>query len=170
MNDGPTPRRGLNARQYAAIAAFRYELRRFLSFSEAAATAAGLPPQQHQALLAIAGHASETAPGVGGLAKQLLVAQHTAAELVARMVDADLLSKLPDTRDRRRVGLTLTPKAQALLERLTEVHLEELVNLEPALTKALGRLGRVRAVTGENPEGPAAPPAARPRSRGRSSS
>ena len=39
--------------EYQALAAFRAELRRFLRFSEDAARAAGLSPQQHQLLLAI---------------------------------------------------------------------------------------------------------------------
>jgi hypothetical protein len=52
----PARETGLLPSQYAAIASFRLELRRFLTFSEAAATEAGVPPQQHQALLAIAGH------------------------------------------------------------------------------------------------------------------
>ncbi len=34
---------------------FRYEIRRFLNFSENVARAAGIEPQQHQALLAIKG-------------------------------------------------------------------------------------------------------------------
>jgi len=35
----------------ARVAAFRYQLRRFLRFSEKAARASGLTPQQHQLLL-----------------------------------------------------------------------------------------------------------------------
>ena len=46
---------------YAALAQFRYQLRTFLAFSEAAAQSAGLTPQQHQALLAIKGLAAPTA-------------------------------------------------------------------------------------------------------------
>lgn len=46
----------LSRGQYEAIAAFRYRLRQFLAFNEAAATDAGLPVQQHQALLIIAGY------------------------------------------------------------------------------------------------------------------
>jgi DNA-binding MarR family transcriptional regulator len=131
---------GLSKEQYAAIAAFRYELRRFLAFSAAAAAKVGLPPQQHQALLAIAGHAG--VPSVGTLAEQLLIAPHTAAELVARMAEAALVTKTPSAQDRRRVDLALTPKAEALLQRLTAAHLEELGTLEPALTRALGRMHR----------------------------
>lgn len=142
-HDGETAvTNGLDQTQYRAIAAFRYELRRFLSFSEAEAAAAGLPPQQHQALLSIAGHPGDGTPSVGALADQLLVAPHTAAELVSRMVEAGLVTKTPSARDRRRMDLALTPKAEALLLKLTAVHLEELKTLEPALARALGKLSR----------------------------
>lgn len=134
------PDRGLSKDQYAAIAAFRFELRRFLAFSEGAATAFGLPAQQHQALLAIAGHAGPFT--VGGLAEHLLVAPHTATELASRMAEAGLVTKTTSSQDRRRVELALTPKAETLLHRLTSAHLDELKTLEPALARALGRLSR----------------------------
>ena len=40
---------------YAALAQFRYQIRSFLAFSEAAAAKQGLTPTQHQALLGIKG-------------------------------------------------------------------------------------------------------------------
>ena len=127
----------LSRSHYAALAAFRYEVRRFLAFSEAAATSVGLPPQQHQALLTVAGHLGPEPPTVGHIAERLLIAPHSAAELVARMVEAGLLTKNRGTQDRRRMELTLTADAEALLHRLTEAHLEELGSLEPALVRAL---------------------------------
>ena len=126
----------LGARDYAAIAAFRYQLRRFLAFSEAAAAAVGLPPQQHQALLAMAGRGAPVS--VGWLAEQLLIAPHTATELAARMVEAGLVTKTASAADRRRMDLVPTGHAQDLLNRLTGAHLEELKTLEPALVSALG--------------------------------
>lgn len=123
---------------YAAIARFRLELRRFLAFSEAAAGKVGLPAQQHQALLAIAGH--DGPPSVGFVAEQLLIAPQTAAELVARMVDNGFVTKTAETRDRRRMALSLTPKAMAVLQQLTTAHLAELQSLEPALASALDRV------------------------------
>ncbi len=131
---------GLQPSQYAAIAAFRLELRRFLAFSEAAATEAGLPPQQHQALLAIAGHTGAEPPSIGTIAEQLLIAPNSAAELVVRMVGASLLTKTPSRHDRRRMELALTEQASVLLHRLTAAHLNELKTLEPALRRALERL------------------------------
>lgn len=132
----------LSREQYAAIAAFRFQLRRFLAFSEAAALAAGVPPQQHQALLSVAGHMAPEPPTVGVIAEQLLVAPHSAAELVSRMVEGGLLTKTRSTQDRRRMELALTPKADILLIELTAAHLQELRTMEPALIRALGRLSR----------------------------
>lgn len=78
---------------------------------------------------------------MGHIAERLLIAPHSAAELVTRMVEAGLLTKTRGTQDRRRMELALTPEAEALLHRLTAAHLEELRSLEPALVRALA-LGR----------------------------
>jgi DNA-binding MarR family transcriptional regulator len=133
---------GLTRTQYVALAAFRYELRRFLAFSEGVAQAAGLPAQQHQALLVIAGFEGAHAPTIGTLSDRLMIAPHTAAELTARMVEAGLVLKTPAPGDRRKMQLTLTAKAQGLLARLSAAHLKELKALEPTLAAALARLGR----------------------------
>jgi len=135
----------LSRAQYVAIAHFRRQLRTFLAFSESAAAGAGLPPQQHQALLAVAGHEGATPPTVGALADALLIAPQTAAELVARMAAAGLLRKTQGTGDRRRVELALTERAEQLLAGLTSAHLLELESLEPALLRALSRARRVAA-------------------------
>ncbi|MCJ2013321.1 MarR family winged helix-turn-helix transcriptional regulator [Methylobacterium sp. J-076] len=144
---------GLSAAQYASLAAFRYRLRRFLAFSEAAAAKAGLPTQQHQALLTLAGHAGSQPATVGLLAEQLLIAPHTAAELVARMVEAGLLTKARGAGDRRRIELGLTPRASALLHDLTAAHLRELRDLGPALVEAL-----VAALAGDAEKATQSPP------------
>jgi DNA-binding MarR family transcriptional regulator len=57
----------------------------------------------YQALLALAGYVGDEAPGGGAVAEALLIAPHSAAELVARMVDAGLLCKTRSARDRRKV-------------------------------------------------------------------
>ncbi len=140
MAEGEGQVERLSNENYASIAAFRFELRRFLAFSEAAAAKVGLPAQQHQALLTIAGHRGVAT--VGSVSEQLLVAPHTAAELISRMADVGLVLKTTSAQDRRRVELSLTPKAEALLQRLTKAHVVELRTLEPALTRALARVRR----------------------------
>ena len=132
----------LSRADYVAIAAFRRRLRGFLAFSETSAAAAGLPPQQHQALLAIAGHEGPTPPTVGDLAGGLMIAPHTAAELASRMAASGLLVKTRSDVDRRRVELVMTVKAEQALDGLTAAHLRELRSLEPALVRALSRVTR----------------------------
>lgn len=130
----------LSRADYAALATFRHELRRFLAFSEAEATGAGLPSQQHQAMLAVAGHAGPEPLTVGGLAEHLIVAPHSATELVGRMERAGYLRRTASASDQRRSELALTEKGQEILAGLAHAHLRELRNLAPALAHVLGQL------------------------------
>lgn len=123
----------LTRSDYETLAAFRFALRRFSSFSADAARAAGLTTHQHQALLAIKGAPAGTQVTVGHLAEQLLVAPHTAAELAARLESGGLVRKTADAGDRRRVVLALTPRAEAALRQLTLAHRREVRGLAPRL-------------------------------------
>lgn len=126
----------LDDKDYAALADFRYALRRFAAFSQDAARAAGLTPQQHQALLAIRG-AGDAGMLVGDLAERLLVKPHSASETVKRLSDQDLVVRHPGRDDRREVRITLTPRARAILASLTAVHRDELRRLRPLLQRLL---------------------------------
>ena len=127
----------LHAVDYEALAQFRYQLRKFLSFSEAAAQKAGLTPQQHQALLAIKGFSSAEPVSVGDLAEFLLVRHHTAVELVDRMTRLGLLARIVDDGDSRRILVKLTRKGEQKLQTLSKIHFEELQAASPALTRIL---------------------------------
>ncbi len=126
---------------YRTLAAFRHALRQFLAFSEEAARAAGLPPQQHQALLAIKGHARGDAMSVGDLAEHLLVRHNSAVELVNRLVGARLVVRAADKEDKRRVTLALTAKAEKILAALSAAHLAELKRSGPLLVELVERIG-----------------------------
>jgi len=127
----------LDRRDYATLAAFRRSLRIFLAFSEDAARKAGLPPQQHQAILAIRGLAPETGMTVNDLAEQLLLKPQTAVELVDRLEDSGLVRRERDDVDRRRVFLGLTAKANRLLEKLSAEHLAQIRRDAPELIALL---------------------------------
>lgn len=138
----PAVRRGTKnasarAVDYKALARFRYQLRRFLSFSEDAAQKAGLTPQQHQALLAIKGFSSPDPISVGELAQFLLIRHHTAVELMDRMARLGLLKRVVDDSDSRRVLLKLTSKGELRLRTLSKIHFEELRSASPALSRIL---------------------------------
>lgn len=122
---------------YAALAQFRYQIRSFLAFSEAAAQDQGLTPQQHQALLGIKGFVHPQPATVGDIARFLLIRHHSAVELLNRMAKVGLISKVPDPEDARRVHLKLTGKGEQKLRALSRKNLEE---LRRAASPALSRL------------------------------
>jgi DNA-binding MarR family transcriptional regulator len=134
----------LQHEDYRELLAFRTALRRFLHWSETQAQAHGLTAAQHQLLLAIAGAHDHRGPTVGDVAASLLLKHHSAVGLVDRAETARLLKRRPDPDDHRVVRLELTALGRRRLESLTEVHVEELRELEPALSgllKASGTTG-----------------------------
>jgi DNA-binding MarR family transcriptional regulator len=145
---------------YQAIAEFRFEIRRFLHSSERIARAAGLEPQQHQALLAIKGLPAHRAATVGALAERLLVQHHSAVELVNRLEAKGLLRRARGANDRRSVLLTPTRRGEKLLRQLALTHRAELQTARSKLLEALARL------TGRDPLSNRAQGAARPRKTG----
>ncbi len=134
----------LSKSQYEALAAFRYALRQFLHFSEQAAQAAGLTPQQHQALLAIKGFPGNKPVTVGNLAERLQLRHHSVVGLVDRLASAKLVVRAPSASDRRQVIVELTPQGEAVLERLSFVHSSELKRVGPKLTLHLRQLSAGR--------------------------
>lgn len=131
----------LSREQYEALADFRYQLRRFLSFSENAARSAELEPRQHQLLLAIKGSPDE-ALTVGGIAERLQIRHHSAVELVARVEARDLVTRARGSADRRQVFVRLTPKGGEALRELSAMHQRELRTAGPELIRALRRIVR----------------------------
>ena len=129
---------------YGTLAQFRYQLRKFLAFSEAAAQQSGLTPQQHQALLAIKGFSNSEPISVGDLARILLIRHHTAVELMDRMTKLGLLSRIVDAEDGRRVLVKLTRKGEQKLRTLSKIHFEELRSASPALTRILKSFQRAQ--------------------------
>jgi len=138
----PSPTATLDEQDYATLASFRRSLRIFLAFSEDAARKAGLPSQQHQAILAIRGLAPEAGMTVNDLAEHLLLKPQTAVELVDRLEDAGLVRRERDAADRRRVMLSLTAKANRLLAKLSAAHLAQIRRDAPQLIALLRDVAR----------------------------
>ncbi|HEY4367565.1 MAG TPA: helix-turn-helix domain-containing protein [Steroidobacteraceae bacterium] len=118
---------------YRRLSDFRFSLRRFLDFSQAAARSSGLTPQQHQILLAIKGLMLSGDSRIGRIAERLLLRHHSTVERVNRLAALKLVRKSTDPEDRRRVQVVLTAKAEKLLAALSATHLEELRRLRPSL-------------------------------------
>lgn len=115
----------LSQRDFAALAEFRYRLRRFMRFSEMAARTAGITTQQYQLLLQIRGQEKRWAL-IGELAERLQTAQHGIAMLVTRCERAGLVQRRSDPRDGRQVRVVLTRRGANRVERVARLHKAEL--------------------------------------------
>jgi len=129
---------------YELLASLRHKLRAFLQFSGQAATAAGLTPQQHQALLAIKGFPGRDQVSMGELAGRLHLKHHSAVGLVDRLAQRQLVRRAVAREDRRRVEISLTARGEAMLRRLSAAHLAELREQGPELRRLLVLIGESR--------------------------
>jgi DNA-binding MarR family transcriptional regulator len=132
----------ITKREYEALADWRYALRRFLKFSHDAARDAGLPAQQHQALLAIKGYPDRDYVTVGELADQPLLKHHSAVGIVDRLARRELVERRVSAVDRRRIEVRLTARGEALVRRLSAAHLEELRQFRPTLQRLVESIER----------------------------
>jgi DNA-binding MarR family transcriptional regulator len=130
----------LSKAEYETLAAFRYALRRFLRFSEEKAQAAGLTPQQHQALLAIKGFPDRDRITIGELAERLQIEHHSAVGLADRLARQNYLKRIRGTGDRRQVFIQLTARGENVLARLSIAHEDQLGLVGPEMAKLLARL------------------------------
>jgi DNA-binding MarR family transcriptional regulator len=131
------PSEDLEPADYRALADFRYRIRRFLQFSEAAARREGLEPQQHQLLLAVKGLPEAATPTIGELARRLLLKHHSTVELVNRMEHHGLVVRHRNPDDARQVLIRPTPEGEAILGRLSAAHRAELEATGPELVRLL---------------------------------
>jgi DNA-binding MarR family transcriptional regulator len=129
----------LSETDYRALADFRYQIRHFLHFSEAAAKREGLEPQQHQLLLALCAY-DPLGPTIGELAERLLIRPHSAVGLIDRMEARGLVERTHTEKDRRQVRIRMTAEGREKLRRLSSLHQAELRRTGPKLVEALRTL------------------------------
>jgi DNA-binding MarR family transcriptional regulator len=115
----------LSAATLQDLAQFRYQLRRFLRFSEKAARACGVTPQQHQLMLGIAGFAEAGSATISELAEFLQERNNSVVGLVERAALSGLVRRESGTKDRRQVVVSLTSRGEDILAKLSELHLDE---------------------------------------------
>jgi DNA-binding MarR family transcriptional regulator len=141
--------KSLTLADYESLAEFRYQLRRFLHFSEQAARGAGLEPRQHQLMLTLKGLPAGTRPRIGELAERLQIQHHSTVELVNRLAAGGYVRRNRRGEDRREVLLSLTPKGEKTLRELSLHHQAELRTRGPALVAALkGAMQSGKGATG----------------------
>lgn len=132
----------LTLSDYQALAEFRYQIRKFLHFSEHAVQAAGLERGQYQLMLAIKGIPEGVRPRIRELANRMQVQHHSAVELVNRLESGGYVKRERARDDRREVLLALTPKGERVLAELALHHHEQLQSAAPSLVAALRKVMR----------------------------
>jgi DNA-binding MarR family transcriptional regulator len=135
----------ISSADYRSLAAFRYEIRKFLAFSEGAARAAGIEPQQHQLLLTVRGLPVGARPTIRVISERLCVKHHTAVALVDKLERRGLLARERGSKDRREVLLKLTTEGDAMLRELSALHRAQLRTVGPGMVHALQGILGVRA-------------------------
>jgi DNA-binding MarR family transcriptional regulator len=130
----------LTLADYRALAEFRYQIRKFLHFSDRAVRQAGLERTQYQLMLSIKGMPPDLRPRIRDLAQQMQIQHHSTVELVNRLEAGGYVRRERGLDDRREVLLALTPKGEKVLAELALHHHEELVEAAPRLVSALRRV------------------------------
>lgn len=126
---GPAPGRITKA-DFEQIARLRYQLRKFLRFSEDLCRANGLTPLQYQFLIQVIGSEGRDWSTIGEIAEKLQAKHHGVVALVDRCEKLDLVERWQGSTDRRQVEIHLRPKGLEIVRRLAGLHRSELRLLE----------------------------------------
>ncbi len=132
----------LTLSDYQALGEFRYQIRRFLHFSEQVVKNAGLERGQYQLMLAIKGMPAGVRPRIRELANRMQIRHHSAVELVNRLEAGGFVHRTRAQDDRREVLLALTSKGEKVLGELALHHHDEIRSAGPELVAALRRIMR----------------------------
>jgi DNA-binding MarR family transcriptional regulator len=124
--------------EFEALAEFRYQLRRFLRFSEEVSHQSGITPLQYQLMLQLAGFPGRNWATVTELAERLQAKHHGVVALVSRCEALGLVRRRDSPTDLRRVEVRLTPAGERCVDHLARVHRDELSSLQSLLPQPVG--------------------------------
>jgi DNA-binding MarR family transcriptional regulator len=125
-----TPGRKMSKGEFESLAHFRYQLRRFLRFSEEVTREHGVTSLQYLLMLQIKGFPGREWATVGELAERLQAQHHGVVSLISRCEAAGLVKRQVSRSDKRRVEIKLTRKGNECLEKLARLHRGELASLQ----------------------------------------
>lgn len=117
-------------RDFEILSSFRYQLRRFVHWSEELTRQAGVTNLQYLLLLHIRGFADRDWATVGELAERLVAKHHGTVALVTRCEKLGLVERRAGRKDGREVEVHLTRKGARLVAELASQHRDELLRLE----------------------------------------
>ena len=122
--------RKLSKIDFETLARFRYQLRRFLRFSEEVTQRSGVTPLQYLLMLQIKGFPGREWATVAELAERLQAKHHGVVSLLSRCETAGWVQRQASQSDRRCVEVRLTPSGQECLHQLARLHRDELQSVK----------------------------------------
>lgn len=126
----------LDKPQLERLSQFRYQLRRFLRFSEDVSQEAGLTVLQYQLLLHTQGMPGRGWASIGELAQRLQAKPHGVVALVTRCEAAGLVARQANADDGRMVEVHLTALGHKCLQQVAQRHESELGVLAEIISQA----------------------------------
>jgi DNA-binding MarR family transcriptional regulator len=125
-------REQLTKREFESLSELRYQIRRFLRFSEHAVRDASITPLQYLLLLHLRGFPGREWATIGEIAERLQAKHHGVVALVSRCEALGLVTKKRGRADRREIHVHLSAKGMKTLNKLAMLHHDELRSLRDA--------------------------------------
>ena len=122
------------------LAEFRYQMRRFISFSESVCDQAGVSAQQYQLLQVVATLPDGRAASISYIAERMVIRHNSAVELVDRAERAGLVRRVVDGSDHRRSLVEIAGRGNELLAELVPTHVSEIRTAGGELLESLQQL------------------------------
>lgn len=122
--------RTVSKQEFETLSRFRYQLRRFLRFSEDLTHQEGVTNLQYLLLLHIKGFPGREWATVGELAEKLQAQPHGTVALVNRCEKLGLVRRQHGRKDRREVEIHLTPKGDKMVSKVARLHRDELLTMQ----------------------------------------
>ena len=114
--------------EFEALADFRYQLRRFMRFSEQVTRQRGITPLQYLLLLHIKGFPGRHWATVGELAERLQAQHHGVVALISRCEKLGWVERRQGQADRREVEVHLTASGERMAAKMAQLHRDEHLN------------------------------------------
>ena len=120
----------LTKHDFEILADFRYQIRKFVRFSERVSRQHGITPRQYLLLLHVKGYPGRDWATIGELAERLQAKHHGVVALVSRCEKQGFVERRRSSEDRRRMEIHLLENGERVLNELARLHRAELLSLQ----------------------------------------
>ena len=120
----------LSKKEFETLSHFRFQLRRFLRFSETITHEMGITNLQYLLLLHIKGYQDKGWASISELAERLQSHHHGVVSLVTRCEKLGLVNRQKSESDKRVIEVHLTQMGLKTVEKIARKHRDELLSLQ----------------------------------------